>query len=69
MQNLRNLRDKLNQNVNFCVQIFLQNLLLKSSLFFKTVLFKNKFSFKISLVLKFLIPNLTRCIFNSESDT
>ena len=80
-QNLRILRDKMCQNVIFCVQIFFQNLLLKSNFFFKIVLFKNIFfSWKLCLLklissskscfLKniFLQNLATRKTFDSKSD-
>ena len=78
-QNLRILRDKMDQNVTFCVQIFFfQNLLFiiffckimlfKNNFFFKIWRVEKKFLFKIWRVMKILIQNLTRCkIFNSKS--
>ena len=39
-QNLRILRGKLNQNVIFCVQIFFKNVLFKNNFLFKIVLFE-----------------------------
>ena len=69
-----------NQNVIFCVQIFLPNLLFEFIIFFKNVhftnvfflqnhAFKKIFFFKIRHVVKILSQNLTRCIiFVSKSD-
>ena len=80
-KNLRFLRGKLKQNVILCVQMFFQNLLIKNNFFFRIVLFLKKILFKIMVfkinfayrkwrVVKFSIPNLTRCKnFISESDT
>ena len=80
MQNLHILRGKMNQKMIFCVQNFLQKLLVKNLFFFKIVLFKSIFSFKIMLfsksffirvrrVVKILIQDLTRRKnFSLESD-
>ena len=54
-KNLRFLRGKLKQNVILCVQMFFQNLLIKSNFFFKIVLFLKKFSSK-SWFLKLVLP-------------
>ena len=73
-QNLRILRGKLKQNVIFCVQsffkiwifkncFFIKIKLLKNIFFFKIMLFKILFFFKIWLIVKFLIQNLSRCVF------
>ena len=69
MQNSHILRGKMNQKMIFCVQNFLQKLLVKNLFFFKIVLFSKSFFIRVRRVVKILIQDLTRRKnFSSNSD-